>query len=924
MLTFPGKPRPAPVFNVPALLDAERDPLLVTKLQLPPAPPDLIARPQVTDLLNPIPGQRVTLLCAPTGFGKTTALREWAARTTQSVAWVSLDRGDNDPARFWSYVIAAIQVWSPDAGTQARALARMPEQPPLEYIVTALINAVAAGEDDISLVLDDYEVITNAHVHLSLRYLLDHLPSRLHVLIASRVDPPLSFGRLRALGQLGEVRAADLRFQPGETSTFLNDAMGLNLPVDAVTTLDARTEGWVAGLRLAALAIRQHADASTFIASFSGSHRAIVDYLTDEVLDQLPESALRFMLETSILDRLTGPCCDAVTGRDDSQALLERLERANAFLIPLDDDRRWFRYQQLFSDALRDRLAKTSAACIPELHLRAAHWLHVQDFPGAAIEHAAAGGDLDLVMEIIEANARPMLSRGELSTLRGWLDLLPDERIRGCSAVCCTQAWVSVLSGRIDIAESYLDDAERIADVQAGDILLGEIAGIRGYIARLQGRLPLAIALTRKAMALTQTAAPALRRAIAMNLGLSYWWSHDVEAADMAFADAIAIAEESGDACAVVVAMSHRAKLWAVYGCLRHAEAIFREAENLAIERGVEMYPSQSFVYLGLADLRIQWHDLDGAARLLEDCTKLGVSGGRIDHIIMAYINLSIVELARNDIPAAREMVRQARIALSHHPAPHLQSSVAWTQAVVWIAAGDLDPADRWATALLDRAGGDPLRLDESERMALARVRLEQGRIDEAGTVLASVRQRAIDSGWVRCRIETQALHALIQQASGDEARALVTIGEALALAESEDYRHIFTELGAPMLDLLARVPPTSAVSSSYLDRLLRSFHIQIGPSSNGAGSRHAGLSSRAQLIALHPRRGIGPDLLSDRELEVLARITDGLSNREIADALFVTVGTVKRHTNNIYSKLDVASRTQAIARARALNLLGA
>jgi LuxR family maltose regulon positive regulatory protein len=913
MLTFPSPPA-----HVSAGATAQRDPVLITKLHLPPVPPDLVRRQHLIERLEPAQGQRLTLLCAPTGFGKTTALRDWAERTTRPVAWLSLDPGDNDPARFWDYVVAAIQAWHPDSGMHARALLRTPQPQTLEYVVAALINDLVAQPAPLSLVLDDYHLVTDEAVHQSMRYLLDHLPPHVHVLIASRIDPPLGLPRLRAQGMLAELRGGDLRFRMDEASAFLVDTIGLPLTSDDVRRLERRTEGWIAGLRLAALALKQQPDPRAFIAGFSGGHRSIGDYLADEVLDQLPEPVLSFLLETAILDRLCGALCDAVTGFAGGQGMLEQLEHCNAFLIPLDEERRWYRYQGLFADVLRDRLWKTHPERVPELHRRAAGWLFEQGMTREAVRHALEGDDLELVATFIEQRACPMFALGELDTIRDWIDALPDAMVRARPILCCLQAWVCVLSSRAADAEPYLADAERGAAAAGLPYLLGEVAAIRAYVARLQFDLPLAIELSQRARELVDEHDLGLQRAIALNHGIALWWSHEADQADLAFQEAGTLADAAGETVPAIVALCHRARLRFAQGQLRRALELYQQAHDLAREGGVGTSPAQSFVHLGLADLLIERDALDEALPHVEDCLRLGLSGGKVDHVIMAWISMTRLRLARGDLDGAREAARQSQLALDRHSVPHIAPVVAWAHVAVWLASGDDEAVERWAADLTERAGGDPAfdsgqgldALNETERMTLARAWLAIGRPDDALVALSRVLERAeatLARGWQACWIETLALLACIQQAQGSPRQAVDTLARALALAEPEGMVRTIADFGAPMAALLARVP-SARVSREYVDTLLAACRAM--PSGRPAPSQ--------------PGCGVPRSVLSERELEVLHRIEDGLSNREIADALFVTVGTVKRHTNSIYTKLDVGSRTQALARARALNLLGA
>lgn len=908
MLTFP-RPLPSAREDGPASpMVPAHDSLLVTKLRLPPAPRDLIPRPQLTSALEPEPGVQVTIISAPTGFGKTTALRAWAESTDRDVCWLSLDTGDNDPDVFWSYVVAAVESCQPGFGATARSLLHTPQAVTAEYVVTAVINELARLVTGVSLVLDDYHAISDEVIHRSLRFLIEHLPTQLHLLIAGRSDPPLGQPRLRAQGRLSELRGSDFCFHVNEAAAYLVDTMGLDLSVNDVARLQQRTEGWVAGLRLAALAIRQHNDPIAFIDGFSGHHRSVGDYLAGDVLDQQPEHLRRFMIETSILERLSGPLCDAVTGGTDGQAILEALERANAFLVPLDEERQWYRYQGLFADVLRDRFARECGETASAIYRRAAVWYFDNRMTREAVAHALAGGDLDLAAEIVEQRACPMLASGELNTISNWIAPLPREMVESRPILGCLQAWVLVLTGRVDEAEPLLDAVERatIASGQSGS--LGEIAAIRAYAARLRHQIPLAIELSRKARELTPASSLSLRRAIALNYGIALWWCWEADEAERAFKEAAELAEAGGEHAAAVVALCHRARIRSDQGYFDQSWTCFQEAAELAERLGVASLPSQSFVYLGMAYVLIERDELDEAERRLRQCIELGLAGGTVDHVILAHVELTRIALARGDIGAARAAARDAQIALDRHPVLHLTPEVEMSRVMLWLAEGDLSAASRWASETLERAGSRPETLSEPDRLSLVHVRLAQRRTNEARNILQSLHDRSaatLPNGWHTCRIQTLTLLARVQEADGMADAARDTLREALNMAEPLGHIRTFADHGPSLATLLSRVRSSGGVSRSYVDRLI-------------AACGAAPPSETASLVA----ERASP--LSQRELEVLRHIQDGLSNREIAEALFVTVGTVKRHTNSIYSKLDVGSRTQALARARTLNLLRA
>ncbi len=908
MLTFP---RPLPYAEddePPSPVAPVHESLLVTKLRLPPVPRDLISRPHLTAMLEPEPGRQFAIVSAPTGYGKTTVLREWAALSGRPVGWVSLDAGDNDPDTFWSYVVAAIDSCQPGFGATARTLLHTPEAVMAEYVVTAIINELARLPDDISLVLDDYHTISNEAVHRSLRFLIDHLPPQLHLLLAGRSEPPLGQPRLRALGLLTELRGADLCFQVDEATTYLVDRLGLDLSVNDLTRLHQRTEGWVAGLRLAAHAIRQQNDPKAFINNFSGHHRSVGDYLASDVLDQQPEHIRQFMIETSFLDQFSGALCDAVTNGTNGQTTLELLERANAFLIPLDEQRQWYRYQGLFADVLRDRLDRSGSGRASILHRRAARWFLDNRMTREAIHHARAGGDMELVAEIVEQRACPMLSSGELNTISTWIAPLPREMVESRPILGCLLAWVLILTGRVDEAEPLLDAVERTTIANGTTTSLGEIAAIRAYAARLRHQIPLAIELSRKARELTPANAYSLRRAIALNYGIALWWCWEADEAERAFKEAAELAEAGGEHAAAVVALCHRARIRSDQGFFDESLELFQNAIELADRLGVSSLPSHSFVHLGMSYALIERNDLDEAVHCLEQSIELGRAGGKLDHVILAYVELARIAIARGDLSAARTAIRHAQTGLDHHPVIHIIPEVDMSRVMLWIAEGDLTAAVDWADSAMERACDKPETLSEPTRLALVHVRLAEQRHVEAQRILQSLHDRSaatLPNNWYTCRIQTLILLARIHDMAGRRVPALDAMIEALQIAEPLGHIRTFADHGSALVTLLANVPSSSGVSRAYIDRLIDVCRLTCAPNSVTRSTHEA--TTR----------------LSHRELEVLHHIQEGLSNREIAETLFVTVGTVKRHTNSIYSKLAVSSRTQAIARARTLDLLG-
>jgi LuxR family maltose regulon positive regulatory protein len=912
---------------------AQSDLLLVTKLYIPPASHNLVSRTRLTARLNDGLRRTLTLVSAPAGFGKTTLLSEWTHTLTSvfplssgemrtRVAWVSLDSGDNDPARFWAYFIAALETLQSGIGESAMDLLQSSPTPPVEMFLTSLINAVAAIPQDFALVLDDYHVIESQAVHDAVAFLLDHLPPAMHLIIASRVDPPLPLPRLRARGQLVELRAADLRFTPDEAAAFLNQAMSLNLTSEHIATLESRTEGWVAGLQLAALSMRGREDISGFLAAFAGSQHYILDYLVEEVLQRQPAGIQTFLLQTSILDRMTGPLCDAVldeTSPTSGQETLDYLEHANLFIIPLDDRRQWYRYHHLFGEFLRSRLKQIQPEQLAGLHRRAAEWyeqgvasLGDKGLAIDAIRHALAAEDFERAARLIEQHAREALMRGETSTLQGWLRALPESLVRARPYLGMARAWGLVVAGQLDTAEPYVQEAIRLA-APADVKIQGEAAALSAFIATLRGDVPRAIEFARQALERLPADDLFLRGMAALDLGMAYDISEDIAAASQAYTEAWAIGQAAGNSLLSLMAMVQLADMKVQQGLLHAAGDIYQQAIRLASGPGKQL-PFTGIAYASLGRLLYEWNDLDGAAQCLTTCIELGRHWESADIRLAGSVSLAQVRQAQGDAESAQELSREAEQAMRHGQVvspPTIGVARAY-QARLWLRQGAIEAAARWADEYRARPGdasGYPGYLRHIEGASWARVLMAQGQMESAAGLLESLLQAAERAGQTGYMIELMALQALVFQSIGDPARAAATLTQALRLAEPESYVRTFVDEGEPMRALIGRLEIRDWRLKAYVQRLLASFDVLPSPT-----SKFQSPISSLQSLPTEP--------LSEREREVLRLIADGLSNREIADRLVVAVSTVKTHINNVYAKLGVRSRTQAAARARELGLL--
>jgi len=885
--------------------------------------------------LNEGIGRKLTLISAPAGFGKTTLLSEWRMLHLGGeypLTWVSLEEADNDPTRFLSYLIAALQVIEAGTGEAVLNSLRSPQPPPIESVLTALVNEIATIPKDFALVLDDYHVIANVAVHDTISFLVDHLPPNAHLVIATRIDPPLPLARLRARGQMIEIRADDLRFTPQETSAFLWGAMGLDLPEESVKALEERTEGWIAGLQLAALSMRGREDVSGFIAALRGSSRYVLDYLAEEVLRRQPEDVGAFLLQTSILDRLSGPLCDAVTDRADGQEMLERLERANLFTIPMDEERRWYRYHHLFSEFLREHLHRTQLDQEPRLHRKASAWYEHNGLVHEAVDHALAAADLDTGARLIEENFRDMLAHGEATLLLNWLEALPEELLRSRPRLCIPCAWARLLTGQLEGAELYVQDLERMVDVDADfppdrnevpssnevvAAVSGEASAIRAFIVRNRGDVSRSLELSRRALGLLREDNFTLRGIVALNLGGAYSMSGDLAAAEAALTEAITASRRANNAFGVLLAMRELAELQVMGGRLHRAADLYRQSLRLTERRP---FPAASLAHVGMGELLYEWNDLDGAMHHLTEGVELGERSGSTNIIFPSHALLARVKWAQGDLDGAVRIIQEDE----HYVHSLNLSSRNLNRIVAYGARLRLAQGDAAAAARLlgQRSIGVDDHVDHLsvfEYLVLARVLIAQNENDAGLDLLERLLGVAEATRSMGSAIEILAVLALAVGAQGDEAQALATLERALSLAEPEGYVRTFVDEGTPMAALLQkslrarrrqRLIGSQDASPEYVGALLMAFR-------RSSGSRT--LSTETELLhAVQPL----PDPLSERELEVLRLVAAGNSNREISAQLFVTVDTVKKHLTHIFAKLGVSSRTQALARARELGLI--
>jgi LuxR family transcriptional regulator, maltose regulon positive regulatory protein len=891
--------------------------LLQTKLTIPQRRQAIVSRPRLIERLNAGIDGKVILISAPAGFGKTTLITEWISYIGRPVAWLSLNESDNDPALFMEYLLAALRTIKPEIGVSALRRFRSSQDFLAKIALTDLINDICSLSVHFVLVFDDYHCIKNKDIHGALDFLIENLPANMHLVIMTRSDPPLHLSQLRGRGQLTELRAVDLRFTTQEVTEFLNQVMKLDLSQEEIATLDVRSEGWIAGLQMAAISLKGRTDTTEFINAFSGSDRSIMDYLFEEVFERQSTDRQAFLLDTAMLDQLTGPLCDAVTGRNNSSAILEDMKRENLFVLSLDNEGRWYRYHPLFADLLLHNLRKSKPDAIPVLYERASIWYEQNGLASKAIEHALLGQNYTLATNLIAKHAESTLMNGELATMRRWIGSLPEKYTSANPELILLQvlAEIWLQGGLLKREESQLQKAQ---DLDTQHLLTGQILAVRATLAAAQGERQRSVELADKALEYLPAESTFWRSAAIPCLGqfsLLRGVLPSIPVAINLFTEAVQMGKRTANLFTTVLALRRLAEAHIAGGHLLEAEVCFQKIVDLALDSSGKPLPLASFGLIGLGSLEREWHHLDKAANLLKQGIHL--AGAKLGSWpLEGYINLARIKNMQGNQAEALKLLKNARLLTAEsRDSKKFETFVTAHEILLSLRQGNLAVATGWAREqTLNHKTGQEYNTEpdlkavagyyssELEQITLARVYLAQNNPAEALKILEAVFNSAASLERNGVLIEIWMLEALAYKALNRPEKALEFLKYSLSRAEPEGYTSLFIEEGDPMASLLYEAAQKK-IMPQYTRRLLEIFHRSTTESRQPDQTARTG------------------DTLSDRELNVLNLLTQGLSNKEIASRLSIELRTVKWHTGNIFAKLNVRNRTQAVARARDLNL---
>ncbi|WP_110516304.1 LuxR C-terminal-related transcriptional regulator [Herpetosiphon llansteffanensis] len=861
--------------------------ILATKLMIPSLRTSVVNRSLLLARLQRGLDRRVTVVAAPAGFGKTTLLSTWLQQTSHAKAWLTLDQRDNDPLRWLSYLVAALQTIEPTLGQSVQQALQAAQPAPSEQLIVSLINEINQIKQPIIVVLDDYHVIENQAVDDMLNFLLEHMPTTIHLVLATREDPQIPLARLRARGQLNELRVADLRFNLAESSEFLNTVMGLHLPDQAIAKLETRTEGWVAGLQLAALSLQGQHDPNSFIETFSGQHQFILDYLLSEVLHQQTPAIQAFLLQTSILERMTGPLCDAVLNQTNSQAILAQIDQAHLFIVALDQQRAWYRYHQLFSDLLRQRLAQQlTQQELATLHQRASHWYQHHDLVLEAFQHATLAHDYQRAEELMIQ--MPLHANGFVSAMLNWLASLPNTVLDQQPSLWVRYAAILLVMGQTSGVEPKLQAAERGLQQQPANErnrdLLGQIAAARTTIALTQYQIETIIAQAQRAFGYLHPQNLPFRATTNWALAYAHQVRGERQNTNIALTQAIELSQQANDTFTLILASIGMGQLQESNLELYRAAATYRHVLQLAGEQPQQIiYEAQ----LGLARISYQWNDLATAEQHAQQSLQLALQYEQgIDRFILCELMLAQIKLAHNDLAGAKRLLDQTEQLARQHNFTQRFAEIAHVRIQLLVREAKLSNANQLANS-------------QQLTFCQAQIALAQAQPAAAIALLEPLQQQAHANNWPDQWLQACCLLALAYAAQSQNEQAIEWLKQALPLAEANQLIRSLLDYGQPMQQLL-QLAQAHGLHATLIDHVLPLFtnQSQIRPQANQV------------------------ERLSEREIEVLQQIAAGHTDREIGELLYLSIYTVKVHARNIYAKLEVTNRTQAVARARNLGIL--
>ena len=870
-------------------------PLLKTKLNMPVLRESIVRRPRLIEKLNTDLeagdgfSRKLTLISAPAGYGKTTVAIKWLAGLEPKALWLSLEEEDNDPVRFMAYLVAAFQQADENIGIRSLEMLQSPQPPQAEAFTTYLINDLSQNPAPLILALDDYHYIQNPMIHQLVSFLLEHQPAHLHQVIMTREDPLLPVSRLLSRSQARELRQDDLRFTAAETTDFLKRTMGLNLIEEDMRALQRRTEGWIAGLQLAALSMQGQADVHSFIEYFSGSNRYILDYLFEEVFAQQTTEVQEFLMRTSILNQLRIDLCDYVVEQSDSSKLLKSLERANLFILPMDPAREWYRYHRLFRDLLRHRMRVRQGEEEAQLHLRACDWYQAHGMKSDAVQHALSAGDWDRASELVLDASELMMKEGKIVTLLGWFKQFPDSFVRANPGLAIDYIWTLILTGQTGPARSLLEDIETSIGDDAD--LLSSVISARAYLARAEGDVPGTIEYSQRALELVPESNVSLRSILAINLGIAHWHTGQMEQASQALDEAMCTAQETGNYYALLAALIFLGRVEAVRGNLQKAEELFRQA----IKYGISA-PLTGLAHIDLGALQYEWNNLDASRVNLLKGVEINEAGANFEYQVAGNMLLARLDNALGNTESANEYLEKLQeLEGSQEVLPPNRARSQSLRAEIALQRGDLTAAQQLAAQMEMDVDAHPFY--RFYGLIQERILIAEGKKKDAAALLTPKLKTAKSAGWSYGIIAVQVLQALTVE---DQEAAVGILTEALERTHEEGFIRIYADSGRDLSPLLLEAAQRG-VYPEYIGQILAGIRDKPG--------RETSIESQVER-------------LSERELEVLRLVSAGLSNREIAAQLFLSPGTIKTHIHNICGKLGASNRTQAVTLAQDLELI--